>query len=49
MAEDERLKSWLAEMEQAYDAERPADGSAEGTQLSPELESFLRDVEGRLD
>ncbi len=49
VAEDERLKSWLAEMEQAYDAERPADGSAEGTQLSPELESFLRDVEGRLD
>jgi len=49
VAEDARLKAWLTEMEAAYDAERSADGPATGTKLSPELESFLRDVEGRLD
>ena len=49
VAEDARLKAWLTEMENAYDAERPADGPAEESKLSPELESFLRDVEGRLN
>ena len=49
VAEDTRLKAWLTEMEAAYDAERSADGPAEDSKLSPELESFLRDVEGRLN
>jgi predicted ATP-grasp superfamily ATP-dependent carboligase len=49
VAEDSRLKAWLVEMEDAYDAERTADGPAEDSKLSPELESFLRDVEGRLE
>jgi predicted ATP-grasp superfamily ATP-dependent carboligase len=49
VTDDPRLKAWLAEMEEAYDAQRPADGPAEDSKLSPELESFLRDVEGRLD
>ena len=36
-------------MEDAYDAERTADGPTEDSKLSPELEGFLRDVEGRLE
>ena len=49
VAGDSRLKAWLTEMEEAYDAERTTDGPAKDSKLSPELESFLRDVEGRLN
>lgn len=52
-AEDARLQVWLRELEQAYDMEarlQPTveiEGEAERTELSPELEKFLRDVEKR--
>jgi hypothetical protein len=48
-SEDPRLQVWLKELEQTYDRETkllPAAGEPE-TQLSPELEKFLREVEGR--
>jgi predicted ATP-grasp superfamily ATP-dependent carboligase len=49
VADDNRLKAWLAELEQNYDAERGGETTAEDSQLSPELESFLRDIERRMD
>jgi predicted ATP-grasp superfamily ATP-dependent carboligase len=50
--EDPRLQVWLKELEQSYDREvkpQPSEEAAEETQtqLSPELEAFLRDVESR--
>jgi len=51
--EDPRLQVWLRELEQVYDAESKAMASpdemveGESPQLSPELEKFLREVEGR--
>ena len=48
--EDPRLQVWLRELEQAYDRdakERPGPEETEAPPLSPELESFLRDVERR--
>lgn len=50
-SEDPRLQVWLKELEQSYDRDTkllasPADDEPE-TQLSPELEKFLREVEGR--
>lgn len=46
MREDPRLQAWVAELEKVYDTEA---GAAEQTTtpLSPELESFLREVEQR--
>ncbi|HUF53539.1 MAG TPA: PAC2 family protein [Dehalococcoidia bacterium] len=49
VADDSRLKAWLAELEQAYDAERGGEPAGDDTPLSPELESFLRDIEKRMD
>ena len=51
-SEDPRLQVWLKELEQSYDREMKLLPSPEGseepqTQLSPELEKFLREVEGR--
>ncbi len=51
-SEDPRLQVWLKELEQSYDRDTklllPSEGSQEPeTQLSPELEKFLREVEGR--
>jgi hypothetical protein len=50
-SEDPRLQVWLKELEQSYDREAkllPAAESGEPeTPLSPELEKFLREVEGR--
>ncbi|MEX0682490.1 MAG: PAC2 family protein [Dehalococcoidia bacterium] len=48
VADDPRLKAWLSELEAAYDAERPGDVPSDD-KLSPELESFLRDIEKRFD
>lgn len=51
--EDVRLQVWLKELEQAYDMEArlqptvETEGDAERTELSPELEKFLQDVEKR--
>jgi predicted ATP-grasp superfamily ATP-dependent carboligase len=49
VADDDRLKAWLSELEAVYDSERPGAAPAEDTQMSPELESFLRDIERRMD
>lgn len=46
-AEDPRLQVWLKELERTYDAEHSAEPDVPSTPLSPELESFLRDVESR--
>ena len=48
VAEDERLAAWLHELERLYDAEAGSLANPEpGTDLSPELERFLRDVQQR--
>ena len=49
VSDDPHLKAWLAELETAYDAERPGEAPADDTPLSPELESFLRDIERKMD
>ena len=46
-AEDPRLQVWLKELERTYDAEHSGEPDVPSTPLSPELESFLRDVESR--
>lgn len=46
--DDPRLKDWVSELETAYDSETPPAPEEEGAPLSPELESFLRDVGERL-
>ena len=48
--ENPQLKAWIGELERMYDADHdksPEEGPP-AAPLSPELESFLRDVEGRL-
>jgi predicted ATP-grasp superfamily ATP-dependent carboligase len=51
-SEDPRLQVWLKELEQSYDRDAkllpsPEQTEEPTTQLSPELEKFLREVEGR--
>src|SRR5438132_4766007 len=50
VAENPELKAWIGELETAYDHQHAAENQPEdpAAPLSPELERFLRDVEGRL-
>jgi hypothetical protein len=46
-AENPQLQAMVEELERVYDAQAEA-GSEEGGDLSPELETFLKDIESRL-
>jgi predicted ATP-grasp superfamily ATP-dependent carboligase len=45
-AENPQLQAMLQELERAYDAQ--AEGGGEASELSPEMETFLKDIESRL-
>jgi predicted ATP-grasp superfamily ATP-dependent carboligase len=50
MAQNPQLAAMVLELERAYDSEAGARSTnGEQTKLSPELEGFLKDIEGRLE
>jgi hypothetical protein len=51
VADNPQLQSMVAELERAYDAERPTQSKedSDSAPLSPELEGFLKDVQTRLE
>lgn len=49
MAQNPQLAAMVLELERAYDSESASHSENGGAKLSPELEGFLKDIEGRLE
>jgi predicted ATP-grasp superfamily ATP-dependent carboligase len=49
MASNPQLQEMVASFEQEYDAQRARENKEQAAQLSPEIEAFLKDVEGKAD
>jgi len=47
-AENPQLQAMVQELETVYDAQAEAGGAEDGADLSPQLETFLKDIESRL-
>ena len=46
---NERVKALVIQLEEYYDNNQPPDGSQEDSDLSPDVEKFLREITQKLD